>query len=160
MRSPSDDKVETTIALLAPVPMDLLEDAAQWKPGGEIAFGSRAGMVFAELEHARGGHRVVAYIYASHDPAGPRLPRVTWAAEYVGLEEAGPRGIHPDELTYRSPAARQDGIDYWLVFWHVVNLRSVPEREQREISNLRGLGRRSDFARAFEPEGPLLIEPL
>ena len=70
MRSPSDDKIEPLVALLAPVPRDLLDDAIAWKPGGEVAFGSRAGMVLSELEQARAGHRVRAYIYASHDPSG------------------------------------------------------------------------------------------
>ncbi len=160
MRSPCDDKLDPLIALLAPVPLDLLQEASTWKPGGEIAFGSRAGMVFAELEHARAGHRVRAYLYASHDPNGPRPPRVTWAAEYVGLEPADPRGRHPSEDAFRSPLAQRDGINYWLVFWHVVGLHPLSEEDQTKIAEIRGLGKRSPFARTFEPEGPLLIEPI
>jgi hypothetical protein len=41
MRTTSDNLIEPTIALLAPVPLDLLEDASVWKPGGEIAFGRK-----------------------------------------------------------------------------------------------------------------------
>ena len=159
MRSASDDRVEPTVAILAPVPRDVLNDAHRWKPGGEVAFGTRAGMVFAELEAMRASHRVRVFIYASHDETAPRPRRVTWSGEYVGLEE-GVGGRHPDEATYRSPLAREDGLDYWLVFWHVIGLRQLSEHEQTLISTIRGHGRRTPYSRSFEPEGPLLIEPI
>ena len=160
MRSRSDERIEPSIALLAPVPLDLLEEAETWKPHGEVAFGSRAGLVLSELEAARAGHRVRVYLYASHNPAGPRPPRVTWTAEYVGLEEAGARGRHPEEASFRTPLAREDGVDYWLVYWHVMGLRRLETGEQIEIAKIHGRGKQSTFAKTFEPEGPVLIEPL
>lgn len=159
MRSESDDRVEPSFAMLAPVPLDLLEDADAWKPGGEIAFGTRSENL-VEIEHDRAGHRVAVYIYASHDPSAVgHRPRVTWAAEYVGLEQAI-GGRHPDEEAYRSPIAREDGIDYWMLFWHVVGLRRLAPEDQVEIGRIHGRGKRTRFVPHFTPEGPLLIEPV
>ena len=134
MRTQSEDRIDATRALLAPVALDL-------------------------LEHARAGHRVRVCIYASHDEAAPQPSRVTWTAEYVGLEETI-GGRHPDEEPYRSPVARWDGGDHRLLFWHVVALRRLAGVEQVQIGRMRGRGKRTTFVRHFTPEGPLLIEPV
>ena len=46
------------------------------------------------------------------------------------------------------------------MFWHVVDLRRLTEVEQVQIARIRGYGKRTPFSKNFEPEGPLLIEPI
>lgn len=66
------------IALLAPVPIEHLNDATNvCATVGRVAFGSRAWEVFRELDANRNGLPVSAYIYAS-DEQGAANPEVSW----------------------------------------------------------------------------------
>lgn len=151
---------DPTVELLAPIPLDLLNDAHLELGPGEVALGSRAWEVFRKLDEIRGGHSVRVWIYASHNPAQPVPASATWTARYVRhVESIG--GAHPDSHRYRSAIAQpEDGLGFWAVFWHVTDLEELTPDEWRPISRMQGLGQRRPYGHPFEPEGPMLIEPV
>ena len=76
----------THIALLAPVPFDILESALETAtPDGQIAFGTRAWTLFDKLDQKRADMPVDVYIYESQ-PGGGFEGRATWHARYIRLE--------------------------------------------------------------------------
>lgn len=53
-----------------------------------------------------------------------------------------------------------DNQGYWAVFWHVSDLRELADGERREIAAMWPLEGRKPYGRPFEPEGPILIQPV
>ena len=151
---------EPTVEVLAPVPLDLLLDARDHFSGRELALGSRAWEVFRRLDAIRTDHAVRVWIYASHNPDQPSPASATWTAYYVRcVDSMG--GAHPDSEHFRSPIARpEDGLAYWAIYWHVEGLRQLEASEYQPVSQMRGLDQRKPYGRPFEPEGPILIEPV
>ena len=147
------------VELLAPVPLDLLEDARRTFSGGEFALGSRAWEVFRRLDDLAAGMPVRVWIYASHNPDQPHPLSATWTARYLRtVESVG--GAHPESDWYRSPLAQtEDDLGHWAVYWHVDSLRELAPDERREVARMRGHGRPKPYGHPFEPEGPTLIEP-
>lgn len=154
-----DDETDLGVELLAPVPLDLLEEARDTFAGAEFALGSRAWEVFRRLDDLAGGTPVRVWIYASHHPDQPHPISATWTARYLRtVESVG--GAHPDSAHYRSPkAGPEDDLTYWAVYWHVDRLRELTPDERRPVADMRGHSRPKPYGHPFEPEGPTLIEP-
>jgi len=152
--------VDPAVELLAPVPLDLLRDARDELGASEVALGSRAWEVFRRLDGLRSDRPVRVWIYASHNPAQPVPPSATWSALYMRqVESIG--GAHPQSARYRSTLARpEDGIAFWAIYWHVVELTELPPNRYRPVAEMQGLGQRRPYGHPFEPEGPMLIEPV
>jgi len=152
---------ETTknVALLAPVPENLLIDGEQvCVAQGEVAFGSRAYQVFRDLDAERCGEPVDVYIYASHAD-GKRAAVATWTARYVRSVEATPSGRHPEGLGMRPRVgadAPGENRGHWAVYWHLANLRRMARPLQ--IKDLQGLNASKCYRANFVPERPLRIE--
>ena len=102
--------VSNDIALLAPVPLEHLEDGMEvCQREGRVAFGSRAWEVFRKLDELRNGLPVDVYIYASHDPGIRRLV-VSWSGIYVGHVESV-NGAHPEGMRFRPPSTGKSEDD-------------------------------------------------
>ena len=153
-------EVDPFVELLAPVPLDLLRDGLAFARDGELALGSRAWEVFRRLDEIRAGRPVRVWIYASHDPERLSVASVTWTARYLRtIESRG--GGHPESERYRSPLARpEDDLGHWAVYWHVDGLRELAPTERRPMANMQGFGQPRPYGHPFEPEGPILIEPV
>jgi len=158
--------ITTALALLAPVPQVHLEDGLKCHP--KVAFGSRAGSVFAEADFYRKAERVRVFIYESHSNHPTKPPKVSWTGVYIGQVPAvGRDKRHPQDNLYRPERAfTEDTPGYWLIYWEVEGLRYLPEADHIIISDLRGLANpispssrlKPRYARNFVPEGPLLVE--
>lgn len=149
-----------SIALLAPVPLEHLEDGVEvCAREGKVAYGSRAFETFVELDALRAGEPVDVYIYASHAHEDGPI-RATWAAIYVGFVKS-PDGSHPHGPKYRPPSTFKyptDNKGHWALFWEVTDLRRLPDAEAFPIRDLRGWKHRTKYNKFFVPEGPLIIE--
>jgi hypothetical protein len=160
-------EITTAFALLAPVPQVHLEDGLQCHP--KVAFGSRAGAVFAEADFCRKAERVRVFIYESLSNRPTQPPKVSWTGVYIGQVPAvGKDKRHPQGNLYRPERAfTKDTPGHWLIYWEVEELEYLPNEADRiKISDLRGLANptspssrlKPHYARNFVPEGPLLIE--
>lgn len=140
------------IALLAPVPAEHLASAAELcRKTGRVAFGTDAGMTFAELEAQLNGEGCPVLIYASR--AGG-APSVGWKGRYVRLVPAN-YAKYPLGAEFRP--ASTDTDTRWMLFWEVEALEEAPASERLPIASLRGQGSKT-FAPNFVPHGPLIIE--
>ncbi len=148
----------TDIALLAPVPLEHLEDGIDiCRKQGKVAFGSRAWEIFRELDALRNGRPISAFIYASMSQSvGP--PTVTWRAQYIGHVESK-NGAHPQGMKFRPPSTakyQSDNKGWWAIFWEVANLEPLENSEQILIKDLQS--RSGTFYKPeFIPEGPIII---
>ena len=143
------------IALLAPVPVSLLENSEVVdRTEGKVAFGSRAWEVFRKLDDLRGSEVVDAFIYASHDDGSTDLD-ATWTGRYVRhVESRG--GAHPEGRRYRPDSTRvEDKTGHWAVFWEVVNLRRLDE--PIPVQDFVGYGKQRQYRGNFVPEGPVIV---
>lgn len=153
-------KTAAHIALLAPVPEEHLIDGAEvCSKEGKVAFGSRAFLVFVELDELRQGEPVDVYIYSSHrERSGPA--QATWTARYQGFVKSV-NGAHPEGSRYRPPSTfkyESDNKGHWGLFWEVTDLRQVHEDEVILVRDMRGWRHKTKYDRFFIPEGPLIIE--
>jgi len=148
------------VALLAPVPLEHLEDGAQvCARQGKVAFGSRAFLVFVELDQLRQGEMVDVYLYASHAHEDGPI-RATWVATYIGFVKSLD-GSHPAGSKYRPPSTFKyptDNKGHWGLFWEVTELRRLPEEEAVLVREMRGWKQKAKYSKFFVPEGPLIIE--
>jgi len=148
------------IALLAPVPLEHLQDGTDiCKREGRVAFGSRAWELFRELDLQRKGMLVDVYIYPSQKSVA-RGFHASWHGIYIGHVESQ-NGAHPEGMRVRPPSTAkysEDNIGYWAVFWEVTNLRELSTAERIPLSYLTGFGKPKAYKVGFIPEGPLLIE--
>lgn len=153
-------RVTPIIELLAPVPLDLLQNGLAFAGDGELALGSRAWEVFRHLDEIRDGRPVRVWIYASHNPDQPTARSATWTARYVRtIESRG--GAHPESARYRSPIARpEDDLAYWAVYWHVDGLHELAPADYKSVARMQGYEQPKPYGHPFEPEGPILIEPV
>lgn len=152
--------VSYDVALLAPVPLEHLEDGIDvCRNEGRVAFGSRAWEVFRKLDQLRNGLPVDVYIYASHDPVVRRFV-VSWKGTYIGHVESI-EGAHPEGMRFRPPSTGkypEDNQGYWAVFWELEDLRRLDEDQQIPTGRFWGLEKRKSYGRNFVPEGPILIQ--
>ena len=150
------------VALLAPVPLEhLLDGAPVAAQQGKVAFGSRAFLVFHELDGLRDDEEVDVYIYASHGHSAG-VPRVTWQARYVRHVHAL-NGAHPDGMRYRPPSTGQystDNAGYWALFWEVVALKPLAEGDTFPVHALRGYTQKRAFRKTYVPRGPVIVQAL
>lgn len=93
-------KPPSDVALLAPVPAEHLDSAAETcAREGKVAFGTRANFErLHSLPSLADAAEVSVFIYASGAASGP--PQATWTARFVGLV-ASRAGAHPDGMKYR-----------------------------------------------------------
>ncbi len=146
MNEAKERKIDSELALLAPVPLVHLLSALQVQEW--VAFGSMAFEVFDKLDKQRSDCHVDAYIYASlHD--GSNVSRY-WRATYIGMSE------WDSELSKHRPASTANETG-WGIFWKVKNLREVSESECR-INEMKGFGKSTKYKKFFIPEGPILIQ--
>lgn len=155
-------RVTYDVALLAPVPLEHLQDGVDvCQKEGKVAFGSRAWEVFRKLDDIRNGLTVDVYIYASHNPSA-RGFTVTWMAVYIGHVESI-NGAHLLGMKYRPPSTeryQEDNLGHWAVFWEVEDLHLLTESECVLTGRFHGLDKRKNYGRNFAPEGPILIQAL
>lgn len=155
----SDLTTHSKIALLAPVPEEhLVSGLAKCRAEGKVAFGSRLWELFRDLDDARDGLAVEAYLYASRSQKlGP--PKVRWHGIYIGhVEVRG--GAHPDGAKYIPESANSDRRDHWAVFWEVTGLSQLEKSECVPMNHFVGLKTRAKYKSSFVPERPLLVEAL
>jgi hypothetical protein len=149
-----------SIALLAPVPLEHLEDGAEvCAQRGKVAFGSRAFLLFVELDQLRQGQPVDVYLYASHAHEDGSI-RVTWTGRYIGYV-MGVGGAHPQGEKYRPPSTfkyESDNKGHWAIFWEVTDLRRLPKEDELLVQHMRGWKHKTKYSKFFVPEGPLIIE--
>lgn len=143
-----------TLALLAPVPVGLLDEGLDvCRKKGKVAFGSRAWGFFREIDAEREELAVETFIYASHTHV--RDLSVTWHARYIGHVE-GVNGLHPEGRKYRSNLALADGDAWWAVFWEVEGLERL--ETPIPIAELCAYATGEPYGKGFVPEGPMKIE--
>jgi hypothetical protein len=53
-----------------------------------------------------------------------------------------------------------DNQGWWAIFWHVTELRELRPNERVAVARMTGLGKRRPYGHPFQPEGPMLIEPV
>ena len=141
------------IALLAPVPLDILESALETgTPAGQIAFGTRDWSLFDKLDKSRAGMPVDAYIYASH-PGGSFEGKATWHARYVRLEPERHKA-----KPYRPTLAAQ--TDNWEgeVYWMVERLRRMETNKHISVTDFIAFGHAKPYGKSLPPHRPLLVE--
>ncbi len=147
------------IALLAPVPYEhLVSGLTVCQHEGKVAYGSRAWMVFRQLDDLRDGNPINVYIYVSYNPEG-RILRATWTARYISHCTSND-GAHPEGMRYRPQSTEQyeaDNRGHWAVFWEVEQLRELPPDDQIPTGEFWGLSRSGPYGRNFVPEGPILV---
>lgn len=109
--------IVTAFALLAPVPQEHLQDGLKCHP--KVAFGSRAGAVFAEADFLRKREQVRVFIYESLSNRPTVPPKVSWTGVYIGQVPAiGNDKRHPQGNLYRPERAfANDMPGHWLIFW-------------------------------------------
>ena len=147
-------------ALLAPVPLDLLEDADEHGLR-LVAFGSMAWEFFQHLTTDHPAEPLDVLIYASH--AGEFTLEVAWAGTFLGWRDAIEAESDPTfEGELRSPLALSDWAGNeeggrWAVYWIVDNLhrleRPIPFAELH-LPGGKGL------SAAFIPHGPTRIQAV
>jgi hypothetical protein len=144
MNDAKEQKTDSHIALLAPVPLVHLKSAGDVKE--RVEFGSLAFGVFDTLEKQRGEHHVDVYIYASlHD--GSSLSQY-WCATYIGISEH-------EAQEHRPPTTKCE--TGWGIFWKVKDLRQASPGEWR-IDGMQGFEKGKKYNKFFIPKGPLLIK--
>lgn len=110
-------KVDSSVAILAPVPYDLLlTGRTLCKERGRVAFMTKNAQLLAKAERLRGGGRLPALIFACRDPArAPRDYRVSWIGWYAGFAPCGTpaaatlSNVRPESVTIDPP-----GTCMWL----------------------------------------------
>lgn len=145
------------IALLAPVPLEHLQDGAVvCQQQGRVAFGSQAWEVFRQADNLRRGLPVDVYIYASHSPSPLHL-EVSWQGRYIGhVSSIG--GAHPQRMRFRPPSTAKYPDDMqWAIYWEVEKLHQLPEDRRIPTGDFCGFNKRRGYGRNFVPEGPILI---
>jgi hypothetical protein len=145
-----DKQVARNVALLAPVPLDILESALQTDtPDGQMAFATMDWQLFNELEKTRSGLPVDAFIYASH-PDGSLEGKATWRARYIRLEPEKHRAE-----PYRPTLALQG--DNWKgeVYWIVERLRRTENSEHVSVADFTAF---KPYGKSFPPHRPLLVK--
>lgn len=149
MNEAKEQKTDSEIALLAPVPLKHLMSALRVLESKDwVAFGSTSFEVFDKLEKQRENRNVEAYIYASlHDGSNTSQ---YWRATYVGTSEWGV------ELSQHRPASTVDEKG-WGIFWKVEKLREASPSDWR-IAEMKGFGKKTNYNKFFIPEGPILIQ--
>ncbi len=146
-------------AILAPVPLEHLQSGADIaRRAGFVAFGSRKWELFRKIDEMRGGAPVPVLIYPSHEdvPAKDSFI-VSWAAWYIGCEES-PNGKHSHGMTHRPPTTGQYAADnrgHWAVFWHVRELRELPQVPRLAISAIQTV--KGGWRKSAPPRGPELV---
>ena len=141
------------IALLAPVPLDILVSALETDtPSGQIAFGSRDWQLFDKLDQSRAEMPVDVYIYASH-PEGSFEGKATWHARYIRLEPERHRA-----KPYRPMLAAETDAWEGEVYWIVERLRRTEASEHISVTDFIPLGRTKPYGKSFPPHRPLLVE--
>jgi hypothetical protein len=147
------------LALLAPVPVEHLEDAIKvCERTGRVAFGSRASGVFRELDECRIGLPVSVYIYASGEP-GSAFPEVLWVGRYVGQVE-GKNGTHPDGMKHRPRSTGKyptDNKGNWAIFWELDQILRLKPEERRSMNSFTGYKSGKAYKKHFIPRGPMLV---
>ncbi len=148
-----DDKTAAHIALLAPVPLDILVSALEtYTPAGQIAFGTRDWELFDKLDKSRMKMPVDVYIYASH-AGGSFEGKATWHAKYVRLEpdrhEAKP---------YRPMLAAQTDVWEGEVYWIVERLRRTEASEHISVTDFISFEDTKPYGKSFPPHRPLLVK--
>jgi hypothetical protein len=141
------------IALLAPVPLDILTSALETEtPDGQISFGTKDWELFNKLEQKRAGMPVDVYIYASH-PGGSFEGKATWRALYVRLEAERHKA-----MAYRPKLAAE--TDTWdgEVYWIVERLRRAEQNEHVAVAEFTGYNCKKPYGKSFPPHRPLLVE--
>lgn len=147
-------------AILAPVPLaHLRSGAGVAEREGFVAFGSMKWEVFEKADRLRRGQPVPVLIYPSHENDPGRLTfNVAWIGCYVGhVRSIG--GAHPEGMRYRPPstgANPSDNIGHWAIFWHVKNLRELPEANRCTISSLESYGT-GYWRKSHPPRGPEIV---
>ena len=148
-----DSQTAAHIALLAPVPLDILESALETDtPAGQISFGTRDWPLFNKLEQSRAGMPVDAYIYASH-PGGSFEGKATWHARYIRLEPK-----RHEAKAYRPMLAAQTDVWEGEVYWIVERLRRMEPNEQLSVTDFTPFGHAKPYGKSFPPHRPLLVE--
>jgi hypothetical protein len=147
------------LALLAPVPLEHLEDARDvCESTGLVAFGSRAWEVFRELDERRDGQPITVYIYASNDPS-PAYPEISWVGRYVHHIE-GIGGAHPNGMKHRPKATAKyptDNKGHWAVFWELDKIQKLDPDHRIQMSSFLGYKSGKVYKKHFIPEGPVLV---
>jgi hypothetical protein len=143
----------TDIALLAPVPRDILESGLETETlDGRTAFGTKDWKLFNKLDQMRAAMPVDVYIYESH-PGGGFTGKATWHAVYVRLEAE--RHI---AQPYRPKLAAE--TDHWdgEVYWIVARLRRMEPNQHIRVADFTGCDRKKPYGIAFPPHRPLLVK--
>ncbi|MDZ8049916.1 MAG: hypothetical protein RMX68_033915 [Aulosira sp. ZfuVER01] len=153
----------TSFAILAPVPeMHLLSaletiDKLESELSDEtikVAFGSMAFEVFRKADELRGDKEVEVLIYASDCIDQPLNSEASWQALYIGHANSR-NGRYPGKSKFR-PSSTATDKPTWAVFWEVQQLKRL--KTPIAIATLKALGKKTNYASRFTPEGPLLIE--
>ena len=148
-----DTQTATHIALLAPVPFDILKSAIETATlDGQTAFGTRDWTLFDKMDQKRANMPVDVYIYESH-PEGGFEGKATWHARYIRLE--------PDRykaMPYRPKLAAE--TDKWEgeVYWIVERLRRMEPNQHIPVGDFTGLDQKKPYGKSFPPHRPLLVE--
>ena len=139
-------------SILAPVPLvHLRSGAGIARKTGFVAFGSDRWDFFRRVDEKRGDQRIPVLIYPSHEgvPAKDRFI-VSWAGWYIEHVESR-MGRHPDGIKHRPPSAKHDSPDF-AVFWHVSELRELPDRHRLPISKIQTI--KGGWRKNAPPLGP------
>lgn len=153
---------DVDFALLAPVPLAFLESGLEvCTREGFVAYGSRKWELFVELDRLRAGGVVPVLIYPSYEDDEVKLAyEICWTGSYTGHVRA-PGGIHPEKMRYRPDVARQYPTDmsgYWAIYWHVSELKRLPDGDWRPISSLRSHKSGKFWKAGSPPRGPEIVE--
>lgn len=154
--------IETSVdfALLAPVPREHLDGAQEIADSeGFVAFGSMKWELFRQLDTIRNEQPVPVLIYPSHEGVSAKLTfTIAWTGWYIGHVEAV-GGAHPDGMKHRPKSMAKYANDvsgYWAVFWHVKDLKPLPEDEHQPISSLKSHAS-SKYRLNAPPRGPEIV---
>lgn len=126
-------------SILAPVPLAHLRSGVKKaRDTGFVAFGSNNRKFFHRVDEKRSDQRVPVLIYPSHVGV-PTKDRffVSGAGWYVGSVDSR-MGRHPDGMKHRPLSAEQDSPDF-AVYWHVSELRELPDGQHLQISKIKTL---------------------
>lgn len=151
----------SSIALLAPVPKEHLDDGSKTVvEKGKVAFGSMKWETFRDLDKLCAGMPVDVYIYES-EGGGKINSSITWRGRYIFHKESD-MGAPPAEIKPFRPDStfkyETDNQGHWAVFWVLDSLEPVPQGEERWVGEFTGYGKKKAYGHSFSPEGPILIE--